>query len=154
MDYIFRLLSFRERSEKELKDRMKSAGFEEDVIERSLKKAKDMGYLDDDRFAKHFAENKRLKGFGKYRVLAGLKEKGIHEDTIKQVLLPLSDEEEIRQACMLLERKIKEGDRGFIQRKDVEKVHRFLLRKGYSYFIASKALKAVFKDSFADEVTQ
>ncbi len=152
MDYILRLLSFRERSEKELKSRMKLAGYEDDVMERTLKKVKEMGYLDDDRFARRFVESGRSKGFGKYRLQSGLKEKGIDEETVKQLLAPVSDEEELRQACLLLQRKIKEGDRGFIQRKEFEKYQRFLLRKGYSYFIASKALKKIFKDSCFDEV--
>lgn len=154
MDYIFRLLSFRERSEWELKDRMKHAGYEDDEVMRALQKIKEMGYLDDNRFAKLYVESKRLKGDGKYRLRSGLKEKGIDEETIKLVLSPISDDEEIMQACLLLKRKIKNKEEEFIQRKDFNKVHRFLLRKGYSYFIASKALKKFFKDSYMDEVPQ
>lgn len=139
-EYAYRLLSFRERSEKELKSRMKKAGFDEDNVENALRKVKVSGYVDDERFAKNFAESKRSKGFGKLRLRYALKEKGIEETIVRSVVDSMTDGEEIERARSLIARKMKTM-RGTIGKKERESLRLFLLRKGYSYFIVSKALK-------------
>ncbi len=152
-EYAYRLLSFRDRSVKELKERMRKAGFSEESVAKALRKAQEAGYVNDERFAKSFVEGKRMKGFGRARLQAALKEKGIKEENIQSLMRGITDEDEIEKARFLISRRMKTMH-GTIGQKEREKLRLFLLRKGYSYFIVSKALKPFLNGDYSEEVFQ
>ena len=74
-DYALKLLSYRERSSKEIQVRMERKGFEKDVIEEVLRYLESQKYLDDRRFAELWAHDRLRKGYGKWRVILELREK-------------------------------------------------------------------------------
>ncbi len=59
---VFRFLSYRERSEKEVKDYLQRKGYTIDVIEKVIKRMKELNYLDDRRFAKLWVKNRANSG--------------------------------------------------------------------------------------------
>lgn len=101
--------------------------FSEEIIQRLISK----GYLDDLRFAEYFVENRFVKkGVSKKRLRMELMRKGIAKEIIEEVLGGRDDEEEIRK---IIARKR--------ARYDDEKLMAYLVRQGFSYDQAHKAIE-------------
>ena len=59
MESALRLLAYRPRSEQELRDRLARKGFEPDIAGRTLDRLRELGYLDDDAFARLWTETQQ-----------------------------------------------------------------------------------------------
>ena len=95
------------------------AQFTDQIIKRLTEK----GYLNDEQFAKYYAENRfTKKGISKKRLAAELIKKGIEKETIDQVLGIRNDEEEIKKII------IKKSNR-----YDKDKMINYLLRQGFPF---------------------
>lgn len=138
------LLSFRSRSEKELRTRLAQKGYEENWIDKAIEKLKYYGYLSDESFARLFAKDRQnLKKLGSRGIKAELKQKGIDNDIINEVIGEIcSDEKELEQAISLCEKKYRTLGKDPIP-KQKQKLMQFLVRKGYSFDIAGKAISSV-----------
>jgi regulatory protein len=138
-----RFLAYRQRSEKEIIDKLKKKGFEDKFIENTLVYLKHYGLVDDIEFAKSFMKDKiNLNKYGPQRIKYELYKKGISQEIIEGVLE--EDEDEYSRALKLAKKKMssyKNDDRNAIYRK----LGGFLQRKGYSYDSISKILKELVK---------
>jgi len=82
-----RLLSHRDRSEAELRDRLRRFGFSTTAIEEAIERCREYNYLDDQRFALERARMLLRNGRGVGRkVLIDLQRRGIDEETAAQAL--------------------------------------------------------------------
>ena len=139
-DQALRYLGYRQRSEKEIRDKLNKIGFSEDIIGNTILYLKEYNLVDDLEFAKSFAKDKiNLNGFGPQRIKHELYRKGISSDIIQKVLEEDKDEEYLR-ALELGKKKLpsyKNDDRNAKYRK----LGGYLQRKGYSYECVSKVLK-------------
>lgn len=133
-------LSYRQRSEREIRNRLKEKGYEENYIERAIFFCKDQNYIDDEAFAISFVKDKiNLNKLGNNRLKRELMLKGIDEDIIESVLVKYEDDE-YERALKIATKKYstyREDDRNKIYRK----LGGFLQRKGYSFDIINKILK-------------
>lgn len=128
-----------DKSEKQIADKLKAKGYTEEYIEEALQWGRDLGYLDDERYARMFA-NSRLSVYGANRVKRDLSLKGIHRDIIDDVMSELeNDDDQQEQANRLAERKIS-SVRGEIDQKAKARVMSAIVRKGYSFDTARRAL--------------
>ena len=95
------------------------AQFTDQIIDRLVEK----GYLDDERFAKYYVENRFVKkGISKKRLSLELAKKGIAKEVIDQVLDVRNDEEEIKK---IIAKKSKRYDEG--------KMITYLTRQGFHF---------------------
>ena len=95
------------------------AQFTEQIIDRLIEK----GYLDDERFAKYFVENRFVKkGISKKRLQLELAKKGIDKEIAEQVLDIRNDDEEIKK---IIAKKSNRYDR--------EKMINYLVRQGFPF---------------------
>ncbi|MDA8212568.1 MAG: regulatory protein RecX [Clostridia bacterium] len=125
---IFRYLSYRARSEEEVKRHLSRKGFSEAVVETALEWAREYRLLDDSEFAARWVENRRLlKPMGKRRIAYELREKGIPEAIVDSNLAGFSAEEEYRLACSLVEGRLNRATRPVAP----EKLISWLLRRGF-----------------------
>lgn len=93
--------------------------FTDRIIERLIEK----GYLDDERFAKYYVENRFVKkGISKKRLQLELAKKGVAKEVIDQVLDIRNDEEEIKK---IIAKKA--------NRYDEEKLINYLIRQGFPF---------------------
>lgn len=133
-NYVYRLLKYRNRSEKEIRDKLLKRKFPPEVMDKVIQGLKDNGYIDDLKFAQEWL-NFRLKvPFGLKRIIFELKQKGIEEEIIKQVINcsqvnrtqseALADIAGRRLALM----RRREKDKVKLRRK----IYGFLLRRGFS----------------------
>lgn len=96
----FRLLKIRQRSQKELADRLKQKEISADMINRTLAFLKEYQFIDDIIFARLWIKSRLRKPFGANRIRMELMTKGIAKDIIKEQLeaaLGESDEKAVIQ---------------------------------------------------------
>ena len=126
------LLSYRSRSEKELKERLEKKGFSERHIASTLKHLKQAGHLDDHALAldlKRQAFNNKLLGHNRAKLF--LLNRGL-PDEIVNAALKYDEETETQKIQKLIEKKRKTmGD--CLDKKKEKKLWDFLVRKGYTY---------------------
>lgn len=146
-NYAINLLSYRARSEMEIKEKMKSKEYESYIIDNTINYLKQNKYLDDKAFAISFTKDKKnFKKIGEQRIKQELFYKGIDKDTINDVLDELIDkDEEYKTALELALKKIKTSYKNDDKNALYRKLGGFLQRKGYSYEVVSRVLKETVK---------
>lgn len=138
-------LSYRQRSEKEIIEHLKSKDFEDTTIMSVIDKCKYYNYIDDVSFAKSFVKDKiNLKKLGSGRIKYELKLKGIDESIISEVL-DIDDDVEYTMALSLASKRLSSYKNDDYQKKR-SKLSGYLQRRGYNFSIISKVLKEVLTD--------
>ncbi|MGN1115703.1 MAG: regulatory protein RecX [Candidatus Ornithomonoglobus sp.] len=126
-----RLLEFRSHSEKELTDKLKRQGASDEHIEMTLDFCRNYGFVNDEAFAKHKANDLfNLKHFGKRRIRNELQALGIDDEFIDEALCGLDDESELNALRSLLERKLN----GDFSDKNKDKCIRYFIYRGYDLY--------------------
>lgn len=120
------LLSFRPRSEWELRDYLKRKKQSPAIIDKILNKLSKSGYVDDKKFAERWVESRRLsKPTSRRRLIQELRQKRINDSVIEEVLS--ADETDERKVLEeLVERKR-------ARYPDKLKFMQYLARQGYNY---------------------
>lgn len=141
-----RYLSYRPRSEKEIRDYLiekqkRAKALTNEIISEIIKKLKSYKFIDDRQFAKTWISSRINYKNKPIRVIKfELRQKGITEDLINDVL----PKEEVRETDLESAKKLAEKRKDFYrsldEKKKNEKVMSYLLRKGFSYDIAKKAV--------------
>ncbi len=105
----YRLLAVRARSEKELREALKRAGYAEEIIAAAIADCKQPGFVDDVVFARQFVQNRlRNRPAGRARLAVELRQKGIEASTIASVLDEvLKPENQVELAEQLAEKQRK-----------------------------------------------
>jgi regulatory protein len=138
-----RFLSFRRRTEKEIKDRLRKKGFNEKSIGRTIDKLKEYDLVNDSEFAAAWVKERlAYKPRGKKLLAQELWKKGIRKDIIDQVTEELCQDEE-KSAAELLE-KIKGRYKNLEPKVARRRMSGLLLRRGFSYETVNQALQNVF----------
>lgn len=135
-------LSYRMRSEHEVKQKLLQNEFGEAVILEAIRKLYEFGFLNDESFTKALVETqKRNSKKGPTAIRQELKKKGIEKDLQEKVLGDYSEEEQVGIAVTLAEKIIKQSQ-DKTPRQIKQKVQDTLQRKGYNFSIISQALSA------------
>lgn len=130
------LLSMRDHSRKELITKLRQKGHAE-YAEQAAQRLCEYGYIDDERFAEAYAEElRRVKRFGKCRIMQELFRKGIDGETAENAVGGLEFDED--SLLSLLERKY---GRCLDTEKGVKRAVNGLLRMGYAYGEIKDALE-------------
>lgn len=144
-NHALNLLSYRQRTEKEIRDSLLRKGYNEESINNAVDFCIKYNYIDDKKFAESFLKDKiNLNKLGPERIKYELRLKGVDKDIIEDVLYVKYDDQ-FEMARDLAFKKIssyKNDDRNAQYRK----LSGFLQRKGYSYGVISKVLKDVLQD--------
>lgn len=147
-DLVYRFLTIRNRSEKEVRDYLHKKNIADVLIEQIIAKLYEQKFLDDEQFATSFiASRARLKPKGRYALEMELRQKGIAEEIIQKVFSDMENElpSEQEQAQKLISSKI-ERVRGQSRQVIYQKIGAFLMRRGYSWDVAKKAIDSALGD--------
>lgn len=126
-----------EYSEKKLYDKIVSGGISHTAAVRAVARIKELGLVDDMRFATRLAEQMSNANISKREAYAKLYNRGISKDVIKTVL-----EETIFDETSQIDALIEKKYRNKMSDKDgIQKVYAALIRKGFSYCEVSAAIK-------------
>ncbi|MEW6170510.1 MAG: regulatory protein RecX [Candidatus Omnitrophota bacterium] len=138
----FRLLKFRERSEKELRDRLKKKKFDDLTIKETIAYLKKIDLLNDNNFAIKWAESRIKKPYGAKRIIYELKQKGIEAKIIDKTLADIKSRyNEYDLARQILESQIKTIKKDQDLFKTKARLYNFLIRRGFSYDVAADTIE-------------
>lgn len=128
-----RLLTRRDRSEAELRDKLSQFGFSASAIDATLERCRACNYLDDRRYALHRARAliRTGRGVGK-KVLLDLQRRGIDAETAEQALAEAMKEHSTQQLLVdLLDRRFPGFDFSAAEERERRRVISYLQRRGF-----------------------
>ena len=134
----YRYLNRRECTEAEMRARLGRAGTDPPDVEEATAALLEQGYLDDARFARLFAQDKReLEQWGRDRIRQMLLTRGVPSEVVEETLGEEAGESEIDRAVAVLRRRFPSptGDR-----RERERALGVLVRKGYDADVALDAI--------------
>lgn len=133
-----RLLSRREYSALELRQRLSLKGYGAEVSEKVVERLRGQGLQSDSRFAEMFCSARLARGYGPRRIAAELSQRGIADEVIARHLE--ADPQEWRRAVKAaLRKRYKAVPQTALERAKAE---RFLRQKGFSSDQIRYALRA------------
>ena len=133
-DCSLRVLSLRDHSEAELRRKLREKGYEEEGIELSVARLKELGYLDDARFARLFASSaiRNGRGYGA-RLKLELARRGVAAGIVTEVLAEITGEfSESELLAQVIARRFAGFDPESATDKEKRKGVGYLQRKGFS----------------------
>lgn len=139
LKYAFRLLGYRDRSEKEMYEKLIRKGFSEKVALETVDYLKDKGFIDDRRLAEILKKDAiERKHLGKSGTRSYLMNKGIAVDIVEDILG--NDGDYLDAAKSLVKKKLRN-----MKVYDEETIKRrlwgMLSRRGFSYDTIDRVLK-------------
>src|ERR687893_2080325 len=143
-------LGYRPRSEKEVRDRLRRGGFEQDAIEHTIARLHEWRYLDDADFARRWVENRTAhRPRGKRLLQQELRHKGI-DGEIARDAIDDADLDEPGAAEALARRRLPSyaGDEPAAIRR---RLGAYLARRGYGYDVIRIALDRALGEADDDE---
>lgn len=130
-DYALRLIEFRDRTQKELRDRLLEKGYDENTIEDEIEFLKSYGYINDTRYAERFVSDAiNLKKWGKIRIRTELLRKGIERDVIDNTIEDAFEEIEDDRVLLQMKTRFKNSDLSNI--KERTRIFNFFIRRGFT----------------------
>ena len=131
---IRQFCSYQERCHKEVKEKLYSFGVYKADMERIISQMIEENYLNEERFAIHFAGGKfRMKKWGKMKIKQALKEKNVSDYCIKKAMTAIDPEDytdTLNRVSEMKLRTLKSEKNIFIKKR---KLQDYLLQKGYSF---------------------
>jgi regulatory protein len=147
-----RYLSYRLRSEREVRLKLAEKGFASEVIDRVVEQLRSGGLVDDRRFASAFAHDSRLrKATGTRLLRMQLVAKGVARPLADEVLAAGADREVEESAALAAARSLVARYRSSRKATPAEaerrRVAQFLQRRGFGWEVITPVLKTLFRDS-------
>lgn len=142
--YTLRLLSQRPYSKQEIRNKLSSHGFPEEIINEVIEEFSKKNWINDYAFAKSFVESRIRNSPRGVKIIENeLKEKGIPAHIIEEVLLPIKNTQaQIELAISALNKK-----RNFANEKNIsvrkQKAYRYLLQRGFDSEVIESALQQI-----------
>lgn len=136
-------LSYRQRTEKEITDKLLREGIDASFVEEVIQKLHSEGYLNDQLFAKQFASDQiRLGKKGTKWISYELQKKGVSEHHIAEAIASISDEEaEHALKISALKKWNQLASKPYLER--MRKTTGYLLRRGFTRAEVQRILKEI-----------
>lgn len=142
----FDQIARRARSEAEVRRKLLQDGAVEPVVDRVVARLHELRYLDDEAFARARARSLAARGFGPLAAASKLALAGVAPHRAKAGV-DEAFESERALARQALERRLKGRAAGDLERKEKERLLRWLASRGFS----SPAIRAAFEGSIAPD---
>ncbi len=145
-----RLLSYRPRSEAEMRSRLTRLNYEKEFIEQAVIRLKEMGLLDDASFARYWVENRASFSPRSRQLLsAELRHKGVDTEIIREVVSSADESEDAYRAA---QKKVKTLH-GYDYQTFRRKLMSYLQRRGFGYGITKEVTERLWHELQAREFT-
>jgi len=151
-NYVFKLIEFRDRTEKELRGKLLEKGYDENIIEDEIAFLKDYGYINDARYAQRFVSDAvNLKKWGKIRIRTELLRKGVQGEIVDNAIEDAFCEESDDRLFDMMQKRFKDSDFGNI--KERNRIFNFYIRRGFTPDEIKGAMNRMcsFDDIITDE---
>jgi len=136
LEYAMNLIRMRDRSEGEIRQKMRLKGFFAEEIEETVGFLKERKFVDDLRFVDNYVASQcRQKISGRNKMRFRLRGLNVAEDLIEKSLGQIKLEDEIETAKALAQKWLsKNGESGY----NKDKLGRFLAGRGFGYDVISR----------------
>lgn len=132
------LLKQMDRTEHQLRTRLIQLGYPDEIVQDTVLYVKRFRYIDDLRYAVNYMEYRR-ESRSIRQLEQELHQKGIGKDVFEEALAQIEAPDEEAQIRSLMRKKQFRPEEA--DRKETERMYRFLLRRGYSISAVTHALK-------------
>lgn len=137
-------LNHRERTESELRSYLERRELTAPEVQAAIDELTELGYLDDARYARLFAQDKRtLEQWGGERIRRALHERGVERELIDSALQTDDAGHELDRALELLRRRFPQPP---TDRRERDRALGMMIRKGYDSELALDALSAYARE--------
>lgn len=141
-------LSYRARSESEIRQNLRKHEIPEEIIEQTLERLRQEGLANDGQFARTWVENRSAFRPRSRRMMAmELKHKGLHEEAVASALEDVNDEALAHEAA--LKRAPRFKDLEWIDFR--KKLSEFLARRGFSYAVIAPVVTRIWNEHHKDK---
>lgn len=137
MNRALHFLGYRARSRGEVRERLRRYGYAEESVEGVIGRLEELGYLDDEEFARAAAREKARR-YGPRRVLGELRRSGVDAELAQGAV-----DDEFAQRSELEEARSLAARRYNREGSDAEarRVYGFLMRRGYSAEVCAEVAR-------------
>lgn len=130
-----RLLEQRARSEREIRDRLRRKEFNDQQIETTLARLRELGLVDDEQFARQWVANRQnFRPRGAQALRQELQSKGVNREIASEIIGEMTDADKERDACREV---AQQAFRKYADSPDrqtfLRKFGGFLQRRGFSF---------------------
>ncbi len=149
-DCALRLISFKDRTQKEIYERLKEKGYTDEQIFGEIDFLKEYGYIDDVRYAQRYVKDCiTIKKWGAHRIRTELLRRGIDRETIEPAL---DAAEEETGAALYSEMKKRFSDADMKSPKERRRIFSYFARRGF----AAEKIRGAMNEmcSFEDIVSE
>ena len=140
-------LSYRARSEAEIRQNLRKHEIPETVIEATLERLRRDGFADDNQFASAWVENRAtFRPRGRRALALELRRKGLDDATIESTLEGVDDEALAYEAGLKKASKLRIHERSEFRKKLSE----FLARRGFSYPVIAPVVARLWNETHTE----
>lgn len=138
-DSALNFISKSVKTEKQVKDKLISKGYLDEIVDKAIEKLKEYGYVDDSDYSSRYVST--YKGVkGKLLIKNELRKKGVSDANAEKALSDIENQAE--SAKKLAEKYLKNKE---ITKQNLLKCYKYLLSKGFDYDDCKSAI-----DSFSE----
>ena len=157
MEIAARFLGTRPRTRWELERRLQRGGVPDDLVDATLARLTELGYVDDAAFARYWQEQRdRHAPRGRRMIEAELRQRGVTRETLHELAdepgRPATDdvlpETEAERARAALARHLR-GRPLPTDRRQLQRIGTFLMRRGFD----ADTVRGALREAGADEMT-
>lgn len=131
MNRALSLLGYRARAKGELRERLGRAGYSGETVVVVIARLEELGYLDDEEFARSLAREDAHKKYGPRRILGDLRRAGVDEEVAREAVdEAFVERSEYLTALAIARRRYNKEEKG--SDAQARRVYGFLMRRGYS----------------------
>ena len=139
IDLAYKAVARRDLTVTELRARLERKHVPPEAIDDAIAELEETGFLDDARYARQFAEDKReLEQWGTDRIAQDLRRRGIAPQLIDAAVATHDRDSELRTALLLLRERYPKAPRDDRER---DRAWQMLVRRGYSPDISYDAIR-------------
>jgi len=136
-------LSYRPRSESELRERLHQRGFNGDSVEVVLAKLKEQGLVDDMAFAQFWKDNREsFSPRSQWLTKLELRRKGVANNIIDQIADTIDDEDSAYRAAQSKARSLSLSDYQSFRRR----LGDYLKRRGFGYGVINHTVERLWQE--------
>ena len=139
-----KLLSYRPRSEAEIRKKLTQRGLAESMIAEVLERLRRSGLVDDSRFARDWAENRsEFRPRSRRALTIEMRQRGVDDEAIVQAVAGLDDDHLAYQAAVKYSHRLA----GLEWQDFRQKMIGFLGRRGFTYQVAAPVVRRVWDEN-------
>ena len=136
-------LSYRPRSESELKERLRRRHFDDDSVEAVIVNLKEQRLVDDRAFAQFWKDNRQsFSPRSQWLTKLELRRKGVADELVAEVVGTIDDDDSAYQAALSKARSLPLSDYQSFRHRLGE----FLRRRGFGYGVANHVVERVWQE--------